>query len=381
MPEVYDVAVVGRGLIGSAAARHLAESGMQVVVIGPDEPADRRLSLGPFCSHPDEGRITRVAGRTPIWSQMAARSIQRYADISERSGIDFHHACGLVSSSPIADKWIENSEIAGGNALLVDQQWVFDQTGISLNNDHPVLYEGAPAGYINPRRLIKAQNKLAEVAGAMVVKEAASSLRHTNSGHSVAGMWGSVTAQRVLVTTGAFGSELLNCSLDLRRMPRTTVTAEMPFNEEIPSLICVDPPDERLDEIYWVPPVRYRDGRVALKIGGSLRNSSPVPQAALTEWFNGDGDPTETEALKNSLISLLPGVQIDSWAQKPCVVTNTATEHPYIGWVEEGVAVAIGGCGSAAKSSDELGRLASTLFMPGGWDDSLPASAFEPILS
>ena len=37
MPEVYDVAVVGRGLIGSAAARHLAESGMQVVVIGPDE--------------------------------------------------------------------------------------------------------------------------------------------------------------------------------------------------------------------------------------------------------------------------------------------------------------------------------------------------------
>ena len=75
MPEVYDVAVVGRGLIGSAAARHLAESGMQVVVIGPDEPADRRLSLGPFCSHPDEGRITRVAGRTPIWSQMAARSI------------------------------------------------------------------------------------------------------------------------------------------------------------------------------------------------------------------------------------------------------------------------------------------------------------------
>ena len=106
-----------------------------------------------------------------------------------------------------------------------------------------------------------------------------------------------------------------------------------------------------------------------------------MPQAALTEWFNGDGDPTETEALKNSLISLLPGVQIDSWAQKPCVVTNTATEHPYIGWVEEGVAVAIGGCGSAAKSSDELGRLASRLFMPGGWDDSLPASAFEPILS
>ena len=77
-------------------------------------------------------------------------------------------------------------------------------------------------------------------------------------------MWGSVTAQRVGHYRGLrIGAiELLS---DLRRMPRTTVTAEMPFNEEIPSLICVDPPDERLDEIYWVPPVRYRDGRVALK--------------------------------------------------------------------------------------------------------------------
>ena len=381
VPELYEVAVVGRGLIGSAAARHLAESGTKVVVVGPDEPTDRRVSLGPFCSHPDEGRITRVAGRTPIWSQVAARSIQRYADISERSGIDFHRACGLVTSSPKADEWIENSEIAGGNTRSVNRQWVLDQTGISLNNGHPVLYEGAPAGYINPRRLVEAQTKLAEAAGAVIVKEAAASLTNTNTGSSVAGTWGSVTAQRVLVTTGAFGSELLKCSLDLRRMPRTTVTAEMPFNEDLPSLICVDPPDDRLEDIYWVPPVRYRDGRVALKIGGALRDSSPVPQSALTDWFQGDGDPIEADALKNSLMSLLPNAQIDSWVQKPCVVTNTATEHPYIGWVEEGVAVALGGCGSAAKSSDELGRLASTLFLPDGWNDSLPASAFEPIVS
>ena len=75
MTDLYDVAVVGRGLIGAAAARHLAESGIKVVLIGPDEPFDRRASSGPFCSHPDEGRITRVAGRTAIWSQVAARSI------------------------------------------------------------------------------------------------------------------------------------------------------------------------------------------------------------------------------------------------------------------------------------------------------------------
>ena len=56
MPELFEIAVIGRGLIGSAAARHLAEAGHRVVLIGPDEPVDRRTSPGPFCSHPDEGR-------------------------------------------------------------------------------------------------------------------------------------------------------------------------------------------------------------------------------------------------------------------------------------------------------------------------------------
>ena len=117
------------------------------------------------------------------------------------------------------------------------------------------------------------------------------------------------------------------------------------------------------------------------KIGGSLRNSVPVSQKELTKWFQGDGDPTEVDALKNSLMSLLPNVQIESWAQKPCVVTNTASDHPYIGWVEEGVAAAIGGCGSAAKSSDEIGRLASTLFRSEGWSDALSTSHFEPVFA
>tara|TARA_Y100000768_G_scaffold159877_1_gene119512 strand:- start:15197 stop:16342 length:1146 start_codon:yes stop_codon:yes gene_type:complete len=377
----YEVAVIGRGLIGSAAARHLAEAGCNVIVIGPDEPLDRRVSQGPFCSHPDEGRITRIAGRTPIWSQLAARSIARYADIADRSGIEFHSPCGLVSSSPKISEWLENSELAGGDAHSVDSEWVSAETGISLTNGHPVLYEGAPAGYINPRSLVKAQTELVGQAKGVVVTESASTITALDGGYQINGNCGSLSADRVLVTTGAFGSELLQRPLDLRRMPRTTVTAEISIDSDLPSLICVDPPDERLQEIYWVPPVRYSDGRVALKIGGDLRDAKPVAQDALTPWFQGDGDSLEVEALKNSLLGLLPGVEVASWAQKPCVVTNTASGHPYIGWVEDGVAVALGGCGSAAKSSDELGRLAAELFKSERWIDSLPSSAFDPVFA
>ena len=39
--EVADVVVIGRGIIGAPAARHLAEAGHRVVLVGPDEPLDR----------------------------------------------------------------------------------------------------------------------------------------------------------------------------------------------------------------------------------------------------------------------------------------------------------------------------------------------------
>ena len=100
-----EIAVVGRGLIGSAAARHLVEAGHSVALIGPGEPEDYATSSGPFASHYDEGRITRMIDPDPAWSQLAMRSIARYADIEKRSGMSFHTGAGLVyaTADPRAD--------------------------------------------------------------------------------------------------------------------------------------------------------------------------------------------------------------------------------------------------------------------------------------
>lgn len=46
--SIYDVVVIGRGLIGSATARHLATNGAHVCVIGPGEPADHWTLTGNF---------------------------------------------------------------------------------------------------------------------------------------------------------------------------------------------------------------------------------------------------------------------------------------------------------------------------------------------
>ncbi|MBC8484173.1 MAG: FAD-dependent oxidoreductase, partial [Actinobacteria bacterium] len=53
----YDVAVVGCGMLGSSAARRLADAGCDVVLIGQSEPTDHRTHTGVFASHPDIARV------------------------------------------------------------------------------------------------------------------------------------------------------------------------------------------------------------------------------------------------------------------------------------------------------------------------------------
>ena len=171
MTNDYEVAVIGRGMIGAAAARHLAESDTTVVLIGSGEPADYTNAAGPFASHYDQGRITRISSASEVWAELAARSITRYGDIAARSGVSFHEPRGLAQTSSDTQASIDNALARGGNAHRVDREWLRKTTGIAVRESHPgeIFYEGAPAGVIDPRRLVAAQTLLAQRAGAHIV--------------------------------------------------------------------------------------------------------------------------------------------------------------------------------------------------------------------
>ena len=373
-PTPVEIAVIGRGMIGSAAARHLAEAGHRVVAIGPDEPGDWSSWTGPFSSHGDEGRITRITDRDPVWAAAARRSIERYADIEERSGIRFHQPCGLAISTGDLDTWLTTSREAGAAVEERTADRLAADTGITLAPGTPAAFEGPPAGLINPRRLVRAQNELARRAGASIVAEPATSLSVSGDGVEVGGSWGAVRADRALVATGAFGHDLIGRRLEVVRRPRTVLLVELsagstgPDPADLPSLILRPPPDARLETLYWVPPVPYPDGRTYLKVGGTLRPDPLIGAGGdheLVEWFHGSGDPVELDALRTCVEQLLPTMTIGATAGIPCVYTGTPSGYPIIDWVDDRVAVAIGGNGSAAKSSDELGRLGASLVTGG----------------
>ena len=63
MVRHFDFVVVGKGMMGAAAARHLAMTGATVALVGRGEPADWQKHDGVFASHYDSGRITRTIRR------------------------------------------------------------------------------------------------------------------------------------------------------------------------------------------------------------------------------------------------------------------------------------------------------------------------------
>ncbi len=392
MNNRLDVAVIGNGMIGAAATRYLSAAGLQVAGIGPGEPAAWKNHEGVFASHYDQGRITRIIDPDAIWGLLGKRSIEAYGEIEARSGIQFHGAASCLRVSP--------DPSAPGDTLLQAEQvgrdlnaaFTIERQDEGLGEMFPflhfpsgamALWERGGAGYINPRQLVQAQLTLAEQQGAAIIPAAVATLTTDAQGITVTTTTGqAIQARKVLIAAGAYSGWLLARPLDLRRKAVTVLLAELPADEArrlraLPSIIFRLDNHPVLASIYAVPPLRYPDGKIYLKIGGTLRDTQYLYTVdEIQTWFHGDGNAVERHALREVLLTMLPGLTVASFQSKPCVVTYTAHDLPYIDQIDEGIYMAAGGCGSAAKSSNELGRIAAQLVEKAGWHYDLPAERF-----
>ncbi len=382
---MHDVAVVGVGMMGAAALRYLAEAGVDVVGVGPAEPADRAAHTGVFASHYDQGRITRVLDPEPVWGELGARAIAAYADIEARSGVRFHHPVGCLrvsddTSDPgctltTVEAWGRERDVVFDalDAAALGERFPFLRFGDAARG----LDERGAAGYINPRALVQAQLTLATAAGAPVVRAEVEQVQRVGGAFAIDGAFDTLQARRVLVATGAWGNDLLPQRLDLRPRAVAVVLAEVDAEEamrlaRMPSIIYRFPDDPVLASIYALPPIAYPDGNTYVKIGGTLREPLWLhSREELEAWFHGRGNLVETGAAETVLRRMVPGLRALSVQTVPCAYTQSGTGHPFVDEPAPGLFVALGGCGAAAKSSDAIGRLAADLLR--GVDDPLHA--------
>ena len=375
---MHKVIVIGRGLIGSAAGRHLAGLTDGVALLGPDEPTDRASHTGAFASHYDEGRMTRTVDPDPAWAITAKRSIDRYDEIETESGIRFFTPSGYLGLSGPGSDYLERAE-ASGRPLGAETAWL-DASSVrqrfpylNVADDKHGLHETGKAGHLSPRAMVAAQCAAAQKRGATIIAEEAAAIRPVSGGVEVETANGAVhRAERVLIAAGAFTDAwgLSPQALNLRVFGRTVALARIE-GDLIDELADMPTLGHAESGAYILPPIRYPNGHLYLKIGiGSTDDADLRSRDDFSRWFKSSGSEENKRDFKAFLIDLIPGLaRCTHWHTDSCAVAWTATGYPHIDWVEDGrIAVAVGGNGKGAKSADDWGWLAARMVAGEDWD-------------
>ena len=378
--------VIGCGIMGSAAAMHMAAASKEVALVGPSEAMADEDSAIPKASHHDEGRITRMLDADVFWSSMARRSIERYRQIEQTTGIPFYNECGFL--------WIDNdparvdqiTRLAADNAIAVDRLTNVQITEkfpfLSGNGISAALYQTHDSGTINPRAYVRAMAASAQAAGARYFDDHVINLNLTSKGLQLKTRANQIlAAPKILLTTGAYGAvdRLIDRKLSLRacrtgvvliEVPRQAVDAEL---ADMPSIISRPPTDR--PNTYLLPPLKYPDGKFYLKIG--IGEPGPPLNSAeeLNHWLrNGNDNDVATELL-DELSRIMPDLDLSGWKYMPCATCHTPDARPIIDLIGDGrIGMLLGGNGYAAKSGDALGELGAALMHAGRWPGPLPRS-------
>lgn len=368
MSELPSIAVIGRGLIGSAAARHLANAGQDVTLIGPIEPDDKRAHRGVFASHYDEGRITRKNATDAYWAEASIASIGRYSEIEAASGITFYSPVGALMAGEDDGDFLGDARRVAQELSILHQ----DLRGalvaevipdLALPNGWSALWEPGDSGHISPRRLVAAQVKLAEAGGAALLDIAVTGLEETPGGVRVHTGAGSEVFDRVLVTAGGMTDHVLGRPLCYKVCGRTIALFELSETEAerlgyLPSLVMGTPEGH-----YLLPPIRYPDGKVYMKLGGDPDDILLTSPKEIGDWFRSGGRAEVRDDQEARFRALFPSVDIVSVSMDACMTTWTDDLRPEIARLSQRVSVASAGNGAGAKCSDELGRRGAALMI------------------
>jgi sarcosine oxidase len=389
---VFDVTVIGGGMIGASAARHLAEVGLGIAVVASPEPVDPAHHTGPFGAHYDVTRLSRTVQAGAVEGELAQRALASTASIEEFADRPVFTGPGhLFVSRPEEDEGM-------GEAVrsLPDGHGVEVLDGPALAGRYPAMrFQPGMVGYqesgsgacLDPRALVAAQLTAAKAAGAHVVACSAVGMS-TDATCTVTLDDGTrIESRRVLLATGAFtnGSGLLERPLGMRMKTEMVLLAELAAGEA--ERLADLPPthyainDARVADVYMAPPTTYPDGSVLLKWGANtIHDRWVVEPADIANWYrNGDSDAA-IPTVRPSMEDTFPGLEVLGWQTQRCVVAYTGHGMPYIDALVPGkVYLAIGGNGRSAKWADPLGALAASLVEAGEWVDPLPADRFRKL--
>ncbi|MBO0771595.1 MAG: FAD-dependent oxidoreductase [Actinobacteria bacterium] len=369
--ERVDVAVVGAGVIGSAAARSLAARGVAGVLLEQFALGHARGS-----SH-GANRVFRFSYPDPDYVRMAVAAREAWARLQADAGEELLLTTGGLDAGPGAEACA--AALAGCG---VECHWLGPADlrarfpGIAAGPGERMLFQPR-AGVCLAGRTVAALQRLARRDGVTSRPGTAVSAIEPEAGRvTLRTPAGDISARTAIVAAGPWSGQLLTGAV--ARAPRLTPTVQQvryfrprPGAGRWPVLLEW-PEDGRV--WYTVP---QAGGAPGVKVAAH----APGPPVDPRDGPFGRIDPAPEEAAAGYVRERLPGLEPVPLAAETCLYTMTADEDFVLG--RDGQVVVAAGCsGHAFKFGPLLGEVLAALAL--GEDPAVPLDRFalsRPALS
>jgi glycine/D-amino acid oxidase-like deaminating enzyme len=387
----FNTIVIGKGLVGSAVAKYLSAADKSIAIIGPNEPENYNEALV-FASHYDQARVQRIIGKDDAWTKLNLDSVQEYKNLETLSSISFHNGVGCLYVKPNGpDEYLHNADSI---AKAFNLNYTYYSSGSELSNafstyNFPAqshgLYEQSPAGLINPRLLLQAQLKITEQQHGTIINDTVLDVIKTDIGFEIKTKTEIYTADKVLVAAGSFINylNLLPQKLALSTKSETILLAQVSQQTAIdlnllPSLLY-EIENHELDGIYLIKPLQYEDGNYYIKMGCNIPEDIYFKTISEAQnWFLKGENNLYAERLLYALKLILPGVKVESYHTRNCIISRTPHGRPYIGQTNTPGLYVAGGCnGYSAMCSNAIGQVAASLVLQNTMPPGYHQNSFE----
>ena len=360
MAPDYDVAVIGAGLTGSAAARELTARGHSVLLLEQYAAGhDRGSSHG-------SSRIYRRAYADPVYVALTGRAGEEWDRLEDESGVTLRTQTGGLDAGSGREQLMyaamraQRVEASLLSPAAVAERW----PGITLPVD---ACFHADAGYLNADLTVSTLLDLAVRQGAVLREHLPLTrvepvtdglLLHHRSGHDLVGS--------VVVAAGAWLPELLGGLAVTPELPSLQVRQVEVFHHRHrdpaaswPTLVHDALLDAGPVELYALPSGTDGGPGPAYKIG-------QYDSDCTTSASSRDGviDDRPRRAVRSFVERHLPGLDPEPFSEKSCLFTMTSDEDFVLDRASAGggtVVIASPCSGHGAKFAPLIGMLVADL--------------------
>jgi sarcosine oxidase len=347
--NAVDVVVVGGGVMGSAAAWHLAQRGVDVVLLERYEPGHARGS-----SH-GSSRIVRLAYEDPFYVELAATAFGQWEQLEDACGLRLLTWTGVVDHGDAAtvSALAANLRMRGHATEMVNpREAALRWPGLRF--DGPVLFH-PHGGQVHADRTVAAMQAVAARHGADVRHGVrVEAIEPGIDGVLVRDAAETWRARSVVVAAGAWTDSLLR---DLVTLPPMTVTREQPAHfpsrdssAPWPSFIhhLTDAATRRAVAPRGAYGLPSPDG---IKVG--FHAIGPVIDPETDER---NVDDRQLRKVRDYVRTWVPGVDPERPSATPCIYALTRDTDFVIDRVGP-VVIATGFSGHGFKFAPEIGRI------------------------